>query len=169
MPIRLVRRKLLTKLSRAMQPLQVRKHTSSNNKWRRRFNANIIDGHGLRWMLGRQCQFGHWERMFSLQSCLLSKPPTFLHALPLICERVYWDNNVSFHNRWSVLFAKLESEVVPRKDWRQPKQAFSICWFSYFWAKHFYRLRRFPQCCFHPVTQRPRGNLWGCLRKYKRT
>jgi len=31
------------------------------------------------------------------------------------------------------------------------------------------RLRRFPQCCFHPITQRPKGKLWGCLRKYKRT
>merc|ERR1712012_1007754 len=25
------------------------------------------------------------------------------------------------------------------------------------------RLRRFPQCCFHPRTQRPRGDLWGCI------
>jgi len=28
------------------------------------------------------------------------------------------------------------------------------------------RLRFYPQCCFHPITQRPRGNLWGCLNKY---
>jgi len=30
------------------------------------------------------------------------------------------------------------------------------------------RLRRFPQCCFHPITRRPRGNLWVCLNKYYR-
>ena len=34
--------------------------------------------------------------------------------------------------------------------------------------RFFYRLRRFPQCCFHPITRRPRGNLWVCLNKYYR-
>jgi len=28
------------------------------------------------------------------------------------------------------------------------------------------RLYSFPQCCFHPITQTPKGNLWGCLNEY---
>jgi len=28
------------------------------------------------------------------------------------------------------------------------------------------RLCKWPQCCFHPITQRPKGGLWQCLIKY---